>query len=86
MLTVVNLKETTIQSIQEGKAYKGKGSVAFESRAEAQEWANNHIGHGDYYIFPLCPDCEENSFLDTPKLKYPTMKSILKPIKILPNG
>lgn len=86
MVTIGNYTESTIQSINEGKVVKEKGGIAFGSKEEAQEWGNNHLGHGNYQIFPLCPNCEENSFIDTPTLKYPTMKKLIKPVKMLPNN
>ena len=82
MFTVGNYHEELSLAISKGLLVKEKGGIAFESKEEAQEWAIEHMKEG-FQIYPLCTDCVQGSYSDTPTMKYKTMKRLNKPVKLL---
>lgn len=81
MLVVISNNNNIENEVNKGKAFAAHGHTAFEDETEANEWATQHLGHGQYKLYPLC-DCDESNFVDMATTKYKTMKGILKPTLI----
>lgn len=82
MYTVANHPELAL-AISKGLVEQQKGAIAFESKEEAHEWGAEHMKEG-FQIYPLCQDCIQGSYSDTPTMKYKTMKRLNKNVKLLP--
>ena len=72
-------------SIKLGEAFLGKNNMAFDNINEAYIYGNSHHGHGNFTVYPLCSDCAEGSYKDAGTIKYPSMKKLIKKVKIMPN-
>jgi hypothetical protein len=82
MLVIIKNESKLEGKIKAGKAFVQKGHTAFENKEEAEKWGNSHIGHGRFKVYPLCEECTDDSFSSMGTMKYPTMKKVLRKIKI----
>lgn len=81
MYVVISNETDISKKVESGEAFAAKGHKAFEKESEANDWANEHVGHDKYKVYPLC-DCEPNHFMDMGSSKYKSMRKILKPTLI----
>jgi hypothetical protein len=81
LITVGSYTEELQQKIAKGEVVKSVGGVAFEDIFEAISWANNRFGVGKYQLYKLGEHSKED-YVSTATTNYPTMKKLLKEIKI----
>lgn len=86
MFVIIPNENCVAEKVAKGEAFASKGHSAFEDRAEALEWAEDHIGHDKFKLYELC-DCEPSHFIDMGSAKYKSMRKILVQTKItMPKG